>query len=50
MDGVFSDDGVNREYLVGEGFEHVDGFAILYFGFGLVVAVPALVSLIATNK
>jgi hypothetical protein len=42
--------GINREYLVGAGFEHIDGFAILYLGFGLVVAVLALVSLIAAPK
>jgi hypothetical protein len=42
--------GINKAYLMGVGFEHVDGFTVLYIGFGLVIAALALVSLIAANK
>jgi hypothetical protein len=38
--------GVNRDFLVGSGFEHLSGFTILYVGFGLIIAAVALVSLI----
>jgi hypothetical protein len=42
--------GINKDYLLGERFEHVDGFTVLYIGFGLVIAALALASLIAVKK
>ncbi len=39
--------GVNRDFLVGAGFQHMNGFTILYVGFGLIIAAVALVSLIS---
>jgi len=39
--------GVNRDFLVGSGFQHLSGFTILYVGFGLIIAAVALVSLIS---
>jgi hypothetical protein len=38
--------GINRDFLVGSGFEHLSGFTMLYVGFGLIIAAVALVSLI----
>ena len=38
--------GINRDFLVGSGFEHLSGFTMLYLGFGLIIAAVALVSLI----
>jgi hypothetical protein len=38
--------GVNRDFLVGSGFQHLNGFTILYVGFGLIIAAVALVSLV----
>ena len=42
--------GVNRDFLVGSGFEHLNGFTMLYVGFGLVIAAVALVSLISEPR
>ncbi len=42
--------GINKDYLLGAGFEHVDGFTILYIGFGLVIAALALISLIVVKR
>jgi hypothetical protein len=42
--------GINKDYLLGVGFNHVDGCTVLYIGFGLVVAALALISLIAVKK
>ena len=39
--------GINRDFLVGSGFQHLSGFTILYVGFGLVIAAIAIVSLIS---
>jgi hypothetical protein len=39
--------GINRDFLVGSGYQHLNGFTILYVGFGLIIAVVALVSLIS---
>jgi hypothetical protein len=41
--------GVNRDFLVGSGFEHLSGFTMLYVGFGLIIAAVALVSLISEH-
>jgi hypothetical protein len=41
--------GVNRDFLVGSGFQHLSGFTILYVGFGLIIAAVALVSLISEH-
>ena len=38
--------GINRDFLVGSGFEHLSGFTMLYVRFGLIIAAVALVSLI----
>jgi hypothetical protein len=38
--------GVNKDFLVGSGFQHLNGFTILYVGFGLIIAAVALVSLV----
>jgi len=38
--------GINRDFLVSSGYEHMSGFTILYIGFGLVIAAVALVSLV----
>ena len=42
--------GINRDYLVGLGFQYISGYTIVYFGFGVVIAVLALVSLIVESK
>ncbi len=42
--------GINRDFLVGSGFQHMSGFTVLYVGFGLVIAAVALVSLISEPK
>jgi hypothetical protein len=42
--------GINRDYLVGLGFQHISGYTIVYFGFGVIIAVLALVSLIVESK
>ena len=42
--------GINRNFLVGSGFEHLNGFTVLYVGFGLIIAAVALVSLISEPK
>jgi hypothetical protein len=39
--------GINKDFLVGSGFEHLSEFTILYVGFGLVIGAVALVSLIS---
>jgi hypothetical protein len=39
--------GINRDFLVSSGYQHLNGFTILYVGFGLIIAVVALVSLIS---
>lgn len=39
--------GINRDFLVGSGFQHLSGFTMLYVGFGLIIAAVALVSLIS---
>lgn len=41
--------GINRDFLMGAGFQHLSGFSILYLGFGLVIAAVALVSLISES-
>jgi len=41
--------GINRDFLVGSGFEHLSEFTILYVGFGLIIAAVALVSLISEH-
>ena len=38
--------GINRDFLVGAGYQHLSGFTILYVGFGLIIAAVALISLI----
>jgi hypothetical protein len=38
--------GINRDFLVGAGYQHLSGFTVLYVGFGLIIAAVALVSLI----
>jgi hypothetical protein len=38
--------GINRDFLVGSGFQNLSGFTALYVGFGLVIAAIAIVSLI----
>jgi hypothetical protein len=42
--------GINRDFLVGSGFQHLSGFTALYVGFGLAIAAIALVSLISEPK
>jgi hypothetical protein len=39
--------GINRDFLVGAGFQHLTGFTALYVGFGLIIAVVALISLLS---
>jgi hypothetical protein len=41
--------GINRDFLVGSGYQHLSGFTILYGGFGLIIAAVALVSLISEH-
>jgi len=41
--------GINRDFLVGSGFQHLSRFTILYVGFGLIIAAVALVSLISEH-
>ena len=41
--------GINRDFLVGSGYQHLSGFTILYVGFGLIIAAVALVSLITEH-
>ena len=41
--------GINRDFLVGSGFQHLSGFTILYVGFGLIIAAVALISLISEH-
>lgn len=41
--------GINRDFLVDSGFQHLSGFTILYIGFGLIIAAVALVSLISEH-
>jgi len=41
--------GINRDFLVGSGYQHLSGFTILYVGFGLIIAAVALVSLISEH-
>lgn len=42
--------GVNRHYLIDSGFQQVDGYTLLYFGFGLIIAALALVGLLSHAK
>lgn len=42
--------GINRDYLVGLGFQYISGYTIVYFGFGVIIAVLALVSLLVESK
>ncbi|MBU2497455.1 MAG: hypothetical protein KKE57_00995 [Proteobacteria bacterium] len=42
--------GVNRDYLVDSGFQQVDGYTLLYFGFGLIIAALALLGLLSHSK
>ena len=42
--------GINRDYLVGSGFQHVDGYTLLYFGFGLIIAALALLGLLSHSR
>jgi len=39
--------GINRNFLISSGFQHLSGFTVLYVGFGLAIAAVALVSLIS---
>jgi len=41
--------GINRDFLVGSGYQHLSGFTMLYVGFGLIIAAVALVSLISEH-
>jgi hypothetical protein len=40
---------MNRDFLVGSGYQHLSEFTILYVGFGLIIAAVALVSLISEH-
>ena len=42
--------GINKDYLVGIGFQYIDGYTVLYLGFGLIVAVLAIAGLISEPK
>jgi len=39
--------GINKDFLVGSGYQHLSGFTMLYVGFGLIIAAVALVSLVS---
>ena len=41
--------GMNRDFPVGSGYQHLSEFTILYVGFGLIIAAVALVSLISEH-
>jgi len=42
--------GINRDYLLGLGFQDISGYTVVYFGFGVIVALLALVGLVLESK
>jgi len=38
---------INREYLLGSSLADIDAFTVLYFGFGIVVVVFALIGFLS---
>ena len=42
--------GINRDYLIGLGVQDISGYTLVYLGFGIAIAVLALVGLILESK